>query len=264
MVAQKVAATVDSSTAQDSTVGRVSSPPLVLAHGFTGTARSWGPLLELLGDPQTLRPVDIAGHGTTPVAPDLPAAAQRLGRDGGWGAYIGYSLGGRVALHLALSQPDRVSALVLIGAHPGIEDPRQRAARRRADDDLADHLESIGLEAFLDEWLSQPLFASLPPAADQRAERLANDPAALAATLRNLSTGRQAPLWDRLPALAMPVLVLAGERDQKYTRLGRQAVATIGANAAFEPVPDSGHAAHLEQPQFVAQRVRAFLAAAGH
>lgn len=241
----------------------MSSPPLVLAHGFTQSGRAWGPLLRLLGDRRPLVAVDLAGHGTTAVARDLPEAAHRLGRDGGWGTYLGYSLGGRVALHLALAQPDLVAGLVLVGAHPGIEDSAEREARRQADDDLSDHLETIGLEAFLDEWLAQPLFASLPPEADQRAERLANDPGALAATLRNLSTGRQVPLWDRLPALAMPVLVLAGERDDKYTRLGRQAVAAIGANAAFEIVPDAGHAAHLEQPEFVAQRVRAFLTASG-
>ncbi len=262
-VAQNVAATVASSTAQDSTVSQVSRPPLVLAHGFTQTAHAWGPLLGLLGDQRPVRAVDIAGHGSSPVARDLLEAAQRLGRDGGWGAYVGYSLGGRVALHLALTQPDLVAALVLIGAHPGIEDDVERADRRVADDELADHLLAVGLEAFLDEWLAQPLFASLPPEADQRAERLVNDPTALAATLRNLSTGRQDPLWSRLPALDMPVLVLAGERDDKYTRWGRQASAAIGANAAFESVPDAGHAAHLEQPEFVAQRVRAFLTAAG-
>ena len=241
----------------------MSSPPLVLAHGFTQSGRAWGPLPGLLGDQRRIIAVDLAGHGNSPVARDLPEAAHRLGRDGGWGSYLGYSLGGRIALHLALAQPDRVAALVLLGAHPGIEDPTERDARRRADDELAEHLEAVGLEAFLDEWLAQPLFASLPPEADQRAARLANDPVALAASLRNLSTGRQVPLWDRLPALAMPGLVLAGERDDKYTRLGRQAVAAIGANATFEIVPDAGHAAHLERPEFVAQRVRAFLTAAG-
>lgn len=239
----------------------MSTPPLVLAHGLTQNARCWGPLLPALGDQRPLHPVDLAGHGATPVTRDLAEAAHRLGRDGGWGAYLGYSLGGRVALHLALAQPDLVTALVLIGAHPGIEDADEREARRRADDELADHLEAVGLEAFLDEWLAQPLFVSLPPEADQRAERMTNDPAALAATLRNLSTGRQVPRWDRLPTLTMPVLVLAGEHDDKFRRLGRQAAATIGANACFEIVPDAGHAAHLEQPDHVAQRVRAFLTA---
>jgi 2-succinyl-6-hydroxy-2,4-cyclohexadiene-1-carboxylate synthase len=241
----------------------VSSPPLVLAHGFTQNRHCWGPFLDRLGDLRELKAVDLAGHGGTPPARDLPEAAFRLGRDGGWGAYLGYSLGGRVALHLALAQPDTVTALVLIGAHPGLEERPEREARAAADDDLAEHLLDVGLPSFLDEWLAQPLFADLPPEVDQREERLTNDPEALATTLRNLSTGRQTPLWDRLPALRMPILFLAGELDDKYVSIGRQAVATIGANARLETVPDAGHAAHLEQPDYVAQRVRAFLAGAG-
>lgn len=237
----------------------MSTPPLVLAHGFTQTVRCWGPFLGLLGPDRPLRPVDVAGHGGAPVARDLPEAAHALGREGGWGAYLGYSLGGRVALHLALAQPDLVTALVLIGAHPGIEDPAERTARRQADDELADRLERIGLPAFLDEWLSQPLFSSLPAAAAQREERLANDASSLAATLRSLGAGRQAPLWERLPGLAMPVLVLAGERDDRYVRLGRQAAAAIGPAAAFAVIPGAGHAVHLEAPQATAEVVVAFL-----
>ena len=151
---------------------------------------------------------------------------------------------------------------MLIGAHPGLEDRGQRDARAAADDELAARLVEVGLPTFLDEWLAQPLFASLPPETDQREERLTNDPAALATTLRNLSTGRQTSLWDRLPALEMPVLYVAGEDDDRYVSIGRQAVATIGANARLETVPQAGHAAHLERPDFVAQRVRAFLAGA--
>jgi 2-succinyl-6-hydroxy-2,4-cyclohexadiene-1-carboxylate synthase len=238
----------------------VSNPPLVLAHGFTQNRRCWGPFRDRLGDQREVKAVDLAGHGDAPPARDLPEAAFRLGRDGGWGAYLGYSLGGRVALHLALAQPEQVTALVLIGAHPGIEDPAEREARATADDELAAHLLEIGLPTFLDEWLAQPLFATLPAETDQREERLTNDPEALATTLRNLSTGRQTPLWDRLPALQMPVLFLAGEQDEKYASIGRQAVATIGENARLETIPGAGHAAHLEHPDHVAQRVRAFLA----
>ena len=198
--------------------------------------------------------VDLAGHGSTPVARDLTEAGHRLGRAGGWGAYLGYSLGGRVALHLALAQPDLVTALVLIGAHPGIEDADEREARRRADDELADHLEAVGLDAFLDEWLAQPLFASLPPEADQRTERLTNDPAALGGHPAPPQHRAPGPALGPPPELSMPVLVLAGEHDERYRRLGRQAAATIGTNASFETVPDAGHAAHLEQPGHVAQR----------
>lgn len=242
---------------------RSEPPPLVLAHGFTQSAQAWGPFLDRLAVERPVRAVDLAGHGGTPVAADLAEAAHRLGRDGGWGAYLGYSLGGRVALHLALTQPDLVTALVLIGAHPGIEDGEERAARRAHDDALADRLEEIGLAAFLDEWLAQPLFAHLPREADQRAARLANDPAALAATLRTLSTGRQTPLWSRLAALEIPVLYLAGERDERYAAVGRQVVGAIGPNASFAVIPGAGHAAHLEEPLATAHLVLDFLELAG-
>jgi 2-succinyl-6-hydroxy-2,4-cyclohexadiene-1-carboxylate synthase len=239
----------------------VPPPPVVLAHGFTQTARAWGPFADLLGRHLSVTTVDLPGHAGTPPPDDLPHAAHLLGRAGGWGAYVGYSLGGRVALHLALAQPELVTALVLLGAHPGIEDPAERDERRRADDALADRLEAIGVSAFLDEWLAQPLFASLATDAGQRAAREANTADGLAATLRALSTGRQAPLWDRLPRLAMPVLVLAGERDEKYVRIGRQAAAAIGDNAVFVTVEGAGHAAHLEQPERTAATVTAFLSA---
>jgi 2-succinyl-6-hydroxy-2,4-cyclohexadiene-1-carboxylate synthase len=258
-VAQKVAATVDSSTGLDSTVGWVSTPPLVLAHGFTQTSASWGPFLDLLGDGRPLVPVDLPGHGDAPVARDLPHAAHELGATGGWGDYLGYSLGGRVALHLALAQPSLVTSLILIGAHPGIEDPIERIERQASDDELAERLEQIGVPAFLDEWLAQPLFATLPAHAAQRESRELNDASALAQTLRALSTGRQTPLWTRLPALRMPVLFLAGEQDNKYVRIARQAAATIGPQARYEVIVGAGHAVHLEQPEATAEVVRAFL-----
>lgn len=239
------------------------TPPLVLAHGFTQNARCWGGFGDLLAARRPVRPVDVAGHGSSPPVADLAAAARQLGLDGGWGPYLGYSLGGRVALHLALIQPDLVRALVLIGAHPGIEDDDDRRRRRRADDTLADRLEAIGLEAFLDEWLAQPLFAGLDRRADQRAARLDNDPAALAQVLRRLGTGRQVPLWSRLGALTVPVLYIAGGEDETYRRIGRQFVAGVGPTARLAVIDGVGHAAHLEAPEVVGETVLDFLADVG-
>lgn len=231
----------------------------MLAHGFTQNAGCWGPFAALVGTEVEVRAVDLPGHGTAPPARGLAHAAHHLGAVGGWGAYLGYSLGGRVALHLALAQPELVTALVLIGAHPGIEDPRQRAERRAADEALADRLEVVGVATFLDDWLAQPLFASLPVDAAAREAREANTATGLAGALRTLGTGVQEPLWNRLAAVRVPVLVLAGERDQKYTRIGRETAAAIGAHATFAPVPGAGHAAHLEQPEVVAGMVLDFL-----
>jgi pimeloyl-ACP methyl ester carboxylesterase len=138
----------------------------------------------------------------------------------------------------------------------GIDDDEERAARRAADGVLADRLEDIGTDAFLDEWLAQPLFAGLP--ADGRGAR-SRDAAGLAWSLRLAGTGTQEPLWDRLGELAMPVLVVAGERDEKFRTLGARLVEGIGANAELAVVADAGHAAHLERPDGFLAAVRPWL-----
>lgn len=233
--------------------------PAVLAHGFTQNARCWGPFAAALAAHHPVRAVDLPGHGGTSPVADLDEAAARLGAEGGPAPYVGYSFGGRVALHLALARPDLVEALVLIGAHPGIEDEEERTARRRADDALADRLETVGLAAFLDEWLAQPLFADLGPEADQRAERLTNDAHGVAEALRRLGTGTQRPLWGELATLDVPLLYVAGALDERYTAIGRRVVATVGGPAELVVVPDAGHAVHLARPKATAEAVADFL-----
>src|SRR5690606_23536537 len=117
-----------------------------------------------------------------------------LGDAAGPATYVGYSMGGRLALHLALARPDLVRRLVLIGATGGIDDEDDRAARRAADERLAAHLEQVGVATFVDEWLAQPLFAGLSPTAAARDERLANTAEGLASSLRLAGTGTQEPL----------------------------------------------------------------------
>src|SRR5581483_4153932 len=142
-------------------------------------------------------------------------------------ALCGYSLGGRVALHVALAAPRRVARLVLVASSAGIEDPAARAARGRADRALADELERRPYEEFVERWSEQPLFAADPPDVVRRAraDQRRNDPFALAAVLRGIGSGEMEPLWERLPALRMPVTILAGERDRKFQALGRQMAA---------------------------------------
>lgn len=225
---------------------------MVLVHGFTQTGASWAPVAAELAPAHEVVALDLAGHGRhADVRADLWATARLAGAEGGCGTYVGYSLGGRVALHLALAEPTTVTALVVLGATGGIDDEADRAARREADEARAERVETIGTEAFLEEWLAQPLFANVP--AEGRGARSA-DADGLAASLRLAGTGTQEPLWDRLGALAQPVLVLAGERDVKFRVLGERLAGAIGANATFATIPGAGHTAHLEQP-------RAFLAA---
>ncbi|MEO6121449.1 MAG: alpha/beta fold hydrolase [Acidimicrobiales bacterium] len=222
---------------------------LVLVHGFTQTGRSFGPLLSTLGAGHQVSTPDLPGHGRRPEpATDLLAAADQLGRAGGPATDVGYSLGGRVALHLALARPDLVERLVLVSTTAGIDREADRAARRTADDALADWLELQGVERFLERWLAQPLFAGLAPDAAGLEARRENTAAGLAAALRRLGAGTQEPLWDRLVALDMPVLVVAGRRDTHYCELARRLVAAIGPNATLAVIPDAGHACHLEHP----------------
>ena len=230
-------------------------------HGFTQTLGSWAPVAERLAGRFEVVRVDVPGHGGSGgLRVGFEEAAGLVGETGGVGAYVGYSLGGRLCLRLALDRPDLVPALVLIGASPGIDDPAGRAERRLADEALARRVERDGVAAFLGHWLAGPLFATLPAPASGREERLANTAEGLAYALRRLGTGTQEPLWDRLDGLCSPVLLVAGERDVKFAGIARDMAAAIGPAARVELVPGAGHAVHLERPADTAALVAEFLA----
>ena len=239
----------------------------MLAHGFTQTARSWDTVATLLAARLPLLDivaVDMPGHATTTAtvvdvdvevdrSPDLDLwqSADRLTQIGGRATYVGYSMGGRVALHAALADrrdgARHVERLILIGVTAGIDDPAERAERRRADDQLADRIEAIGVDAFVEEWLATPLFARLTPANDQRDDRRRNTAAGLASSLRATGTGTQVPLWDRLGEIEVPVLVLVGEEDPKFRTLGERLVSGL-PRAELEVIAGAGHSVHLEAP----------------
>lgn len=250
-------------------------PPLVLLHGFTGSAESWAPHLAALGARFTTIAVDLPGHGRSP-APDpttrLTAVADALVTvldDLGVAraSWLGYSLGGRAALHVAVAHPARVERLVLEGASPGIADASERAARAEGDGALAFALERDGLDAFVERWMAQPLFASqrrLSAAvrARERAVRLSNSARGLALALRALGAGTQAPLWHVLPTLRLPTILVVGAEDARYRAIA-EAMASRLPDAVVAVVPEAGHAPHLESPAAFADAVLAFLGAAG-
>jgi 2-succinyl-6-hydroxy-2,4-cyclohexadiene-1-carboxylate synthase len=232
---------------------------LVLLHGFSGTRRAWDGVVAALGG-ERYNPVlalDLPGHGeaadtTRPIGfagcveHVLHASPERF-------ALCGYSLGGRVALHVALAAPERVQRLVLVSCSPGIEDAAERAARRASDEALADELEAGPFEQFIGRWRSQPLFAGEPAEAGAlaRADQRRNRPEALAAVLRGLGTGAMQPLWGRLRELRMPVSVIVGARDGKYLALARRMVKLLDDGELV--VLEGGHGLPLESPRALAR-----------
>lgn len=247
-------------------------PPILLLHGFTGSRETWTPFrtawagyrliaVDLLGHGGSDCPADPERYGMPNAVRDLLALLDALAVD--QAVVLGYSLGGRIALRLALAAPARVRALILESASPGIADPAERAARRERDAAWADAIERDGLPAFVALWESLPLFAGqarLPDAirARLRAQRLHHNAAGLANSLRGIGAGMDEPLFDRLPTLTMPVLLMAGHLDETYTAHAQRMTAMIPrAEAAL--VPDAGHTVHLEQPDCFSRIVGDFL-----
>lgn len=231
---------------------------IVLLHGFTQTGRSWEPAIAALGERYRALAPDLRGHGAAADARPVEFAAVRadvLALAPERFVLGGYSMGGRIALNLAL-QPGacgRVERLVLIGASPGLADPVERAARRAADESLAERIEAEGIEAFADRWAALPLFADQSPTVAAAADtmRRAQEPAGLAAALRGLGTGAMEPLWERLPELAIPVTLIVGERDAKFRTIAERMAAAL-PDANLHVVPRAGHAVQLEAPETVA------------
>jgi 2-succinyl-6-hydroxy-2,4-cyclohexadiene-1-carboxylate synthase len=230
---------------------------LVLLHGFAGTHRTWDGVIGLL-DAERYRPLalDLPGHGSNApaerpitfagcVAAVLAAAPERF-------VLCGYSLGGRVALHVALAAPERVARLVLVSCSAGIEDQDERAARRVADAELARQLEEEPFEEFIERWRAQPLFAAEPRVAREHAiaDQRRNDPQALAAVLRGIGAGEMESLWPLLESLRMPVTVLVGERDEKFLALGRRIAELVPGGELV--IASGGHGLLLENPAAVA------------
>lgn len=248
------------------------APPLVLLHGFGGSARSWrGPVSDGLHaagiEPM---PVDLPGHGadvgrSRPSDFTLPATLRRIdGVVDGVVDLMGYSMGGRLALHYAVARPGSVRRMVLESSSPGLETEEARSARRSADEALARRIVGRGVEDFVDAWEELPLFASrrrLPEAIRSlhRSRRLQNDPLSLAASLRGVGTGVLPSLWDRLADVAVPTLLLVGEEDGKFVDVAHRMERRL-PKATVVVVDGAGHTVHLERPEAWLDAVVTFLA----
>ncbi|MBI5946110.1 MAG: 2-succinyl-6-hydroxy-2,4-cyclohexadiene-1-carboxylate synthase [Chloroflexi bacterium] len=254
-------------------LGNSESPPLVFLHGFLGSEKSWHDINVALQEQYFCILPDLIGHGkntnleiNSPLNFDvltdwllqlldkIPAPKIHL---------IGYSLGGRVALHFAVHHPERIHSLILESASPGIMDETERAKRLVEDSARAESILRDGMSAFVENWYRMPLFASL----NSHPEKLStikesakqNDPRWMAKVIRDLSPGAQTPLWDSLSKLSFPVLLISGAKDEKYLQVIHKMSERI-PSAQKNIVPEAGHNVHAEQPEKYISLLKNFLA----
>lgn len=244
--------------------------PLVLLHGFTGGSVNWSAQIEALAQYFRVVTIDLLGHGRTdspsdpshyriePVAADLIAIFDTLNLDSV--NLLGYSMGGRLVLYTALTYPSRINRLILESASPGLKTVAERDARIAQDEALANRIEREGIAAFADTWTNLPLFASQSSEIRERlrAQRLSNNPTGLANSLRGMGTGVQPPLWDRLPALEMPTLLLCGALDTKFSAICAE-MHNLMPHSTLALIPEAGHTTHVEQPERFRREVLRFL-----
>lgn len=248
--------------------------PAVLLHGFTGSAESMAcvsePLardrrvfrLELVGHGESDAPAEVAPYAMDACVSQVIAAIHGLGLERPH--LVGYSMGGRTALSFASMASDQVSSLTLVGAAAGIAEAKARSARIEADEALANRIETEGLERFVDRWMALPLFASQACLGEEalvraRAERMRNRPHGLANSLRGMGAGAQTPIFDRLDRVALPVMLVVGELDEKFRGIATQLAASL-SDSTTEILGGVGHAAHLEDPAGFDRIIRAFFA----
>lgn len=244
-------------------------PPVLFLHGFLGSNADFNGVIASLSEQFCCLAVDLPGHGNTIVtgaveqytmSQTAQAVIDWLDRLALPHCYlVGYSMGGRLALYLAIHFATRFPSVVLESASPGLKTDRERQARLQQDWALADQIEA-DFASFLSYWYQQPLFHSLRPSpafADLIARRSHNSPAELAKALRYNSTGNQPSLWHLLPHHTQPLLLLVGEDDRKFVALN-QAMQQSCPISQLQIIPDCGHVPHLEQPDCFIQQVSAF------
>ena len=213
--------------------------PLTLLHGFLGSPSDWDTVRLYLRDYETKAP-PLDAPLTQPTA------------------LVGYSMGGRVALYRALQAPHLVTHLIILSSHPGLESEEERAKRRLSDQMWIDYARNAGVEAFLQKWYSQPLFASLDYSSILK-RRATLSVETIEEQLTRYSSGVMPPLWDEMRNCSLPITFLIGELDRAYLEK-RSRLEEIGS---VERVPGVGHAMHLENPQKTARVIADVLAIHG-
>ncbi|MEH7106294.1 2-succinyl-6-hydroxy-2,4-cyclohexadiene-1-carboxylate synthase [Bacillus sp. JJ1764] len=247
--------------------------PLLVLHGFTGDSSTWMPFCKNWGGHSTLLIPDLVGHGRTESPKDLiryriESAARDL-KDMLEQMKIqqidvlGYSMGGRLALTFAILYPGMVRKLILESASPGLRTEEEREQRRMKDGELAEFIAQQGIPAFVDYWEVIPLFESmkhLPFNVKEkiRNQRLRNSPIGLANSLRGMGTGSQPSWWEQLSVLSCEVLLVTGEKDEKFGRIAESMLSLLN-NAHWSRVEEVGHAIHVENKEKFGTIVSDFL-----
>ena len=234
-----------------------SGPTVIFVPGFMQSAKAWQEVARRLPQRYPSVMLEHREHEREGRLAEIAAAAERVG---GPAVLCGYSLGGRLSLNAAVRDPARYAGLVVLGASAGIAEPTARRARAEADEKLASWMETQPIEEIVAIWERQPLFADQSDEVidAQRPGRLSQDPRSLAVLLRTAGQGAMDPVWGHLPSLELPILALAGARDERYRRACRR-IAAEAPNAHAAVIEQAGHAAHLQRPDDFADALVAFL-----
>ena len=256
---------------QITTKGDPSFPRILFLHGFLGSGSDWVPIARQLENDYCCILVDLPGHGESDIEangnPDLfftetvDALAEELSRSAAPEPcfLVGYSMGGRIALSLALRYPELFEKAIIVSASPGLRTEEERLSRRESDEGIARKIEK-NFEGFIQAWYDQPLFATLKNHSvfqETEQKRKINNPANLDSALRLLGTGRQPSLWDELQKNRVPVQFFVGEKDLKFVEIGRQMV-NLCPDSSLEIFAECGHTLHFENRELFLDRLRKF------
>jgi 2-succinyl-6-hydroxy-2,4-cyclohexadiene-1-carboxylate synthase len=205
-------------------------------HGFLGSAHDWQ------------NPDEYSDITLEKIASKIDSVllSQQIDNP----VYIGYSMGGRIAMHMPDIIKSSVSGLIIESASPGIEDVFERKARLKKDFLIADKLESMNFEEFLIQWYNQPLFADLKKSQNFKKifrSRLKNNPVQLARAIRLMSIGKQKSLWKMFHSLDLPVLIISGSNDEKYTSYTKR-MSELSSSVRTQIVSGAGHVVNAEKP----------------
>ncbi|KAH9772163.1 protein PHYLLO [Citrus sinensis] len=227
---------------------------LLFLHGFLGTGEEWIPIMKAVSGSARCISIDLPGHGGSKMQNHVAKATQEITLSidviadvlyklieqitPGKVTLVGYSMGARIALYMALRFSDKIKGTVIISGSPGLRDNIARKIRRAEDDSRACSLVTHGLQVFLDTWYTGELW--------------------------------ERPLWEDLKLCSTPLLIVVGEKDKKFKSIAEKMCYELShgekgsddlRNEIYEMVeiPNCGHAVHLENPLPVIRAVRQFL-----